>query len=96
MNNRLKLLCHPAAIRLFCKSYAMFRADPRCSLLNLLRSAWRSAGEEKVVPYEGKLVYSSFLPPIPSKAADQVLDVNHPAPHGLKGPGCARPDEGCL
>lgn len=72
--NRLTLLCHPAAIRLFIKSYAMFRTDPRCSLFNLLKSAWRSAGEEKVVPYEGKLVYSSFLPPIPSKAADQVLD----------------------
>lgn len=56
------------------KSYAMFRKDPRCSLINLLRSAWRTAGEEKVVPYEGKLVYSSFLPPIPSKAANQVLD----------------------
>jgi MoaA/NifB/PqqE/SkfB family radical SAM enzyme len=74
MVNRFKLLCHPAAIRLFWKSYAMFRTDPRCSLVTLLRSAWRSAGEEKVVPFEGKLVYSSFLPPIPSKAADQVLD----------------------
>jgi MoaA/NifB/PqqE/SkfB family radical SAM enzyme len=74
MLNRFKLLCHPASIRLFMKSYAMFRTDPRCSLVKLLQSAWRSAGEEKVVPYEGKLVYSSFLPPIPSKAADQVLD----------------------
>jgi MoaA/NifB/PqqE/SkfB family radical SAM enzyme len=72
--NRFRLLCNPASIRLFMKSYAMFRTDKRCSLVKLLQSAWRSAGEEKVVPYEGKLVYSSFLPPIPSKAADQVLD----------------------
>ncbi|HQA37342.1 MAG TPA: radical SAM protein [Kiritimatiellia bacterium] len=74
MPDRVKVLSHPAAIRLFMKSYAMFRTDPRCSLFNLLRSAWRSAGEEKVVSFAGKLVYSSFLPPIPSKAADQVLD----------------------
>lgn len=74
MIDRAKLLCHPAAIRIFMKSYALFRHDPRCSLINLLRSAWQTAGEEKVVPFEGKLVYSSFLPPIPSKAADQVLE----------------------
>jgi MoaA/NifB/PqqE/SkfB family radical SAM enzyme len=73
MIDRMKLLSHPAAIRMFMKSYALFRKDPRCSLIKLLRSAWRSAGEEKVVTFEGKLVYSSFLPPIPSKAADQVL-----------------------
>lgn len=74
VRDRIKLLFCPAAIRLFIKSYVMFRKDPRCSFANLLRSAWRSAGEEKVVPFEDKLVYSSFLPPIPSKAADRVLD----------------------
>ena len=74
MLNCFRLLCHPASILLFMKSYAMFRTDPRCLLVKLLQSAWRSAGEEKVVPYEGKLVYSSFLPPIPSKAANQVFD----------------------
>ena len=70
---RFLQLCHPAFIRLFFRMYRLFRSDPRCSVINLLKTAWFTTGEERVVRHDGMLVYSSFLPPIPSKAADQVL-----------------------
>ena len=70
---RFLQLCHPAFIRLFFRMYRLFKDDPRCSAVNLLKTAWFTTGEERVVRHDGMLVYSSFLPPIPSKAADQVL-----------------------
>jgi MoaA/NifB/PqqE/SkfB family radical SAM enzyme len=66
-------LCHPAFVRLFLRMWRLFKDDPRCSLKNLLKTSWFITKEEKIIRHDGMLVYSSFLPPIPSKAAEQVL-----------------------
>jgi len=66
-------LCHPEFIRLFHRTWNLLRSDPRCSALNLFKASELATSEEKIIRHDGRLVYSSFLPPIPSKAADQVL-----------------------
>lgn len=82
IRRRLSLFCHPAALRLFLRTHRLFRSDPRYSPLNLLKAVWLAADEDKIVRHEGKWVYSSFLPPIPSRAALQVL-LAMPDTHGL-------------
>lgn len=70
---RLRLFCHPASIRLFVRTHRVFQNDRRYSPLRLMRAAWFAAKEDKIVRHDGKWIYSSFLPPIPSRAAYQVL-----------------------
>ena len=66
-------LCHPEFICLFVRTWNLLRSDPRCSALNLVKASELATSEEKIIRHDGKLVYSSFLPPIPSKAAEQAL-----------------------
>jgi len=69
---RFLRLVHPAFLRLFVEMWRQFRHDPRCSLRNLAAAARLATRDEKIIRHNGKLVYSSFLPPIPSRAAGQV------------------------
>ncbi|MCL1887362.1 MAG: radical SAM protein [Kiritimatiellaeota bacterium] len=71
---RFMRLVHPAFIRLFFQTWRLFRHDPRCSARNLLRASRLATCDEKIIRHDGKLVYSSFLPPIPSRAAGRVLE----------------------
>lgn len=70
---RLRLFCHPASIRLFLQTDSLLRKDKRYSAINLLKAVWFAAREDKVIRHEGKWIVSSFLPPVPSRAANQVL-----------------------
>ena len=60
-------------IRTFFHTYRLFKADPRCSGRALFRAIHHAVREDKPVVHEGRLVYTSFLPPLPSKAAAQAI-----------------------
>ena len=70
---RFARLCHPAFLRLFLNIWRQLKHDPRCSVRNLVKASRLATGEDKIIRHDGKLVYSSFLPPIPTKAAGQVM-----------------------
>ena len=71
---RFLRLVHPDFVRLFFAMRRLFKNDPRCTSLNLVKTAEFTTREDKIIRHDGMLIYSSFLPPIPSKAAAQVLD----------------------
>ena len=71
--NRFRLFCNPASVRLFLRTHALLKGDRRYSPLNLLKAVWFASREEKVVRHEGRWIVSSFLPPVPSRAAEQVI-----------------------
>lgn len=70
---RLRLFCNPASFRLFLHTHALLKDDRRYSPLNLLKAVWFASREDKVVRHDGRWIVSSFLPPVPSGAADQVV-----------------------
>ena len=70
---RLRLFCDPASIRLFLRTHALLRKDKRYSAINLLKAVWFASREDKAVRHDGQWIVSSFLPPMPSRAADQVM-----------------------
>ena len=51
-----------------------FAKDDNYRLGNFIRALWQAVKDERIVKFENRYVYSSFLPPIPSKAALQVFN----------------------
>lgn len=72
--NRARLILTPGNIALFLRAHRQFGNDERYSFINLIRALWTVAKDERIVRHDGMFVHSSFLPPIPSRAAYQVLD----------------------
>ena len=64
---------NPGFVRMFFHNYRLLRRDPRCSARALFAAMREAVEEERVVRHDGRLVYSSFLPPIPSRAAEQAF-----------------------
>jgi MoaA/NifB/PqqE/SkfB family radical SAM enzyme len=72
--NRARLVLTPGNIALFLRSHRLFCKDRKYSVVNLIKALWEVSKNERIVRHNKMFVHSSFLPPIPSKAADQVLD----------------------
>ena len=72
--DRVRLAVNPGNIGLFLRAHRVFRSDPQYSVFNFARALWKVSRHERIVRHEGRFVHSSFLPPIPSRAANQVLD----------------------
>ncbi|MGM5488104.1 MAG: radical SAM/SPASM domain-containing protein [Nanobdellota archaeon] len=51
-----------------------FSADKDYRFINLLKALWHVSKDEKIVRHENAYITTSFLPPIPSKAFDQVCN----------------------
>lgn len=51
-----------------------FSKDKNHSFWNLFRVIWYVSKDEKIIKYNGKYVITSFFPPIPSKAFDQLFN----------------------
>lgn len=73
MLNITRHFMNPAFIRMMIRNHRLLKRDPRCSIRSLFSAARQAVGEDRVVRHEGRLVYSSFLPPIPSRAAEQAM-----------------------
>ena len=73
MNSFATRFANADFIRTFFHTYRLFKADPRCSCRALFRAIHHAVREDKPVLHEGRLVYTSFLPPLPSKAAEQAI-----------------------
>jgi MoaA/NifB/PqqE/SkfB family radical SAM enzyme len=61
--------CH----RLLWAVHREFRKDPRYRFRHLLRAMLHVGLHERIVPVRGGYLVSSFLPPMPSRAFDQLL-----------------------
>ncbi len=58
----------------FLSVHKEFSKDKNYRLINLIKSLWLVAKDEKIVRHENSFVVSSFLPPIPSRAFFQVFN----------------------
>ena len=56
------------------RGFARLRGDPRFRFRNLLRAARIAVDGEKPVRHRGRTVYTTFLPPAPSRAALQAIE----------------------
>ena len=71
-----------AFVRTLVHTYTLFKGDPRCSCRSLFNAARHAVCEDKPVRHDRKLVYTSFLPPLPSRAAQRAIESTD-ATHGL-------------
>lgn len=70
---RFRMAVHPRILAFLWKSHKAFSGDKDYSFLSLMKAIWKVSKHERIVLHEGRFVYSSFLPPLPSKAISQVL-----------------------
>ncbi|MFA5859033.1 MAG: radical SAM protein [Elusimicrobiota bacterium] len=69
----LQLIFDKQNKKLFWQVHKEFSNDKDYRFLNLLKAMWHVSKYEKIVKHEGSYIVTSFLPPIPSKAFNQVL-----------------------
>lgn len=74
-----KALLKPKYLLTFFKLYLYMRKDPNFSLKRTYR-ALRLMRNERIMEHEGKIVVSSFFPPIPTEAFFRVFE-NHLTPN---------------
>lgn len=69
----LKIICNTGNIRLFLEADSELCKNKSYSRLRFIKTLYQVNKHEKIVEHEGQFVYSSFLPPIPSRAARQLI-----------------------
>jgi len=73
MRSLLRFLFCRGALGFLFEIHRIFSRDPSYSLLKGIMLGLHVLKNEKIIPYEGSLVISSFLPPLPSKALLTVI-----------------------
>ena len=74
----VKLLTDRRIQKMFWSINKEFSRDRNYHFGDLIRALYLAAKDERIVKFENLYVYSSFLPPIPSKAAMQVFNAVPP------------------
>lgn len=69
-----QLLTDRRVQKMFWSIHQEFSQDRKYRLSNFIRALWLAAKDERILKFEGRYVHSSFLPPIPSKAALQIFN----------------------
>ena len=70
----IQMLCDPRMRKMFWAVHRDFSKDKEYRLLDFVKALWLAVKDERVVKFNDLYVHSSFLPPLPSKAAMQVFE----------------------
>ena len=70
----VQLLTDRRIQKMFWTVHKDFSRDSNYHLADFIKALWVAAKDERILKFNDQYVHSSFLPPIPSKAAMQIFD----------------------